>query len=126
MANTYTAEVKAQVIAEWKAGSSLGQLVKAHGIPKATVQNWVSTHERLQLVQVPNTKTEPYDLDKMAVELVDGSRRAILSIYRLAEDIEWLRSQNAADVAVLGGVISDKLYRLLGAITGSSGPSASH
>ena len=113
---TYPAEVKAQVIADWMAGASLGQLVKTYEVKKPTIQTWVRNRERLA-VQVSTPKREPYNLDKLAVDLVDGSGKALVAIFRLAEDTEWLRQQNAADLAIYAGVISDKLYRLLGAVT---------
>lgn len=120
MTRTYTDELKAQAIADWKAGASLGQLVKDYHVPKATAQGWLKGHERLA-VQVSNPKKEPYNLDQLAVELVDGSGKALVAIYRLAEDPTWLRQQNAADLGVFAGVISDKLYRLLGAVTAANG-----
>ena len=118
MANTYSDELKAQVISEWMAGSSLNQLAATHSVPKPTVQHWVKGRERLVIpVSIPKKDPmEPYDLDRMAVDLVDGSVRAVTAIFRVTADDVWLKRQNAADLAVLAGVISDKLYRLLGAI----------
>lgn len=113
---TYAPDLKAQVIAEWGAGSSLDRLAKDHGVPKSTVRNWVQGYDRVALVPTAKTELGAYDLDKAAVGLVDDSIRAIHAIYGTAEDPAWLRGQNAADLAILAGVIADKLYRLLGAI----------
>lgn len=112
---TYTDEQRAQVIAEWKAGSSLNQLARAHKMPKGTVQRWVQNLERVQVATQKN-EVAVYDLDAMALRLIDGSVSAVSSIHGLATRSDWLEKQNAADLAVLLGVISDKLYRLLGAI----------
>lgn len=114
----YAPETKAQVIAEWKAGSSLNALVKAHGVPKTTLRHWLEGHARVAVAHVPAPKKEQatYDLDAMALRLVRGSVDAVDRIYGVTNDDEWLRKQNAADLAVLAGVIADKLYRLLGAI----------
>lgn len=114
----HSEEVKATVIAEWKAGSSLNALVKAHGVPKTTVRGWVAPYERVAIAPsaAPKKELATYDLDEMALRLVRGSVDAVDRIYGVTGDGEWLRKQNAADLAVLAGVIADKLYRLLGAI----------
>ncbi len=114
MARTYSPELKTQVIAEWKAGSSLDSLAKAHTMPKATVQAWTSHLERVP-VSIAK-RPEPYDLDEMAIRLINGSVNAVSAIHGVTEDGAWLRSQTASELAILLGVISDKLYRLLEAI----------
>ena len=116
---TYTPEFKAQVIAEWKAGSAMKGLARAHKIPQSTVQTWLKGHTRVALVSAPDPKkkvAELYDLDAMALKLIDGSVSAVTAIHGVTLDGAWLQRQNAADLAILLGVISDKLYRLLGAI----------
>ncbi len=115
---TYTDELKAQVIAEWKAGSSLNALVKAHGVPKTTVRSWVGPHDRVAIVHsaAPKKEVTTYNLDDMALRLVRGSVDAVDRIYGVTADDVWLKRQSAADLAILAGVIADKLYRLLGAI----------
>jgi hypothetical protein len=123
MASTYSDELKAQVIAEWMAGASQKQLVAAYHVPQTTIRSWIAGHDRVVIApSAAPKKAEPYDLDRMAVDLVDGSVRAVTAIFGVTADDTWLKRQNAADLAVLAGVISDKLYRLLGAIQPSSGP----
>lgn len=117
MPRTYAPELKAQVIAEWKAGSSLGGCSRAFSVPLTTVASWVKGESRLPVeLQQPKQKPEPYNLDQMAVKLVDGSVHAVSAIHGIAQEHEWLQKQNAADLGVLLGIISDKLYRLLEAI----------
>ena len=111
MSNTYTAEVKAQVRAEWMTGASLGQLVKAYGVPKATVQAWVAHIDRNGTVLKQNTPS----LDELAWGLVGESFAALRAILRKAQDDSWLDKQNANDIAIFFGVTSDKLIRLLAA-----------
>ena len=113
---TYTPELRAAVIAEWGAGSSLDSLAKAHQLPKSTVRNWVQGYDRVALVPTAKKELGSYDFDGAAVNLVDGSVRAIQAIYGATADEAWLKRQSAADLAILAGVIADKLYRLLGAI----------
>ena len=110
----YSPELKAQVIAEWMAGASQKQLVTAFGVPQSTVRTWI--RDRIRVAPKKQDELAPYDLDAMAVGLVDGSVRAVTAIFGVTADDTWLKRQNAADLAILAGVISDKLYRLLGAI----------
>lgn len=123
MANTYAPDLKAQVIAEWKAGSSLNQLAQQFKIPKSTIQTWAEAHPRTMLIPKQNSLAD-YDLDGMAVELLDGSLGAIRAIQRAPADEAWLKRQDAQQLAILYGVISDKLYRLLGAIQRNDGERA--
>ena len=115
MVRQYEPEIQARVIAEWKAGSSLNQLAREFKIPKSTIQGWAEAHPRTMLVPKQNPLAN-YDLDGMAVELLDGSLGAIRAIQRAPTDEAWLKRQDAQQLAILYGVISDKLYRLLGAI----------
>lgn len=117
MANVYSSAERAKVLSEWMAGASLNQLARDNGIPKSTVQRWVDGQKRVIAQSTGPKKDVPvYDLDDMALKLVDGSVNAVTHILGVTQDDAWLKRQNAADLAVFAGVISDKLYRLLGAI----------
>ena len=113
--NTYSPELKAQVIAEWMAGASLKQLALSYAVPKSTVQEWVKGHGRVAVVP-KNKEDDDRDLDSRAWGLVDGSFSALSRIHGVTQDDAWLKRQNAADLAIFAGVISDKLIRLLGAV----------
>ena len=115
MTRKYTDELRDQVIAEHMAGASLGQLAKAYGVSKPTVQRWVGGAPRYP-VSIQKNTLSTYDFDGAAKELIDGSVRAFTSILRAAEDHEWIKGHSPNEAAILAGVIADKLYRLLGAI----------
>lgn len=109
MASLYSDELKATVIAEWKAGANEVELSRLHSVPRTTLQKWVKGHERAP------KQTPTYDLDKMAWELVGESFGALRSILRKAQDDSWLDKQDANTLAIFFGVTSDKLIRLLAA-----------
>ncbi len=111
MASKYADEFKAQVIAGWKAGDSELQLAERYDVPRTTLQKWLKGHER-----ATKTSLTIYDYDAMAVRLIDGSISALGAIQNIASDKSWLEGQDAGQVAILYGVIADKLYRVLGAI----------
>lgn len=116
MTRKYDDALKAQVIAEHMAGASLGQLAGRFGVPKPTVQRWVGGAPRYP-ISIQKTDLATYDFDSKAVELIDGSVRAFSAILRAAEDPDWIKGHAPNEAAILAGVIADKLYRLLAAIS---------
>jgi hypothetical protein len=111
MPSKYSDALKAQVIAEWKAGATELRLATLTGVPRTTLQKWLVGQERAA------KQTEEYDLDKMAWELVGDSFTALRAILRKSQDDSWLHKQDANDLAIFFGVTSDKLLRLLAAGT---------
>lgn len=121
---TYPNELKAQVIAERNAGASWKSLSARYEAPIPTIRHWVQSAPDSTL---KTTRLSAYDWDAMALRLVDGSVSAVGSIQRITTNEKWIAGQNAHDLAILYGVIADKLYRLLNAVRrspGDSGPVA--
>lgn len=127
---SYPDEVKNHARARWKAGDSAAQIAEAIGAPLSSVKRWVKGTERssLPVVQLSReasskTKTEPeepptVDIDRIAARLIDGSSNALDAIGRLVatgDGSDWLKGQGAHELAILYGVISDKLVRVLAA-----------
>lgn len=108
-------QLRTQVIAEWMAGASLGGLAKAHKLPKSTVQEWVKGQSRIAVVPKENGVEPSRVMDSMAWELVCDGFAASAAILRKAQDSSWLDKQNANDLAIFFGVLSDKQLRLLAA-----------
>lgn len=109
---TYPPEIKAQVIAARLAGTSENALVKQFNVPKTTLRFWVKQAELH-----PKTKAlAELDIDAIGMKLIDGSVSAVGAIAGVTLDPTWLRQQNAHDLAILYGVIADKLIRVLGAV----------
>lgn len=109
---TYTDEVKAQVIAARRAGTSENALVTQFGVPKSTLRGWVKEAQ-----SHPKTNSlATLDIDAIGLKLIDGSVSAVGAIAGVTLDPTWLRQQNAHDLAILYGVIADKLIRVLGAV----------
>lgn len=119
----YSSELRAQVIGEWMAGASLGQLSRAHQVPKSTIRGWIEGRSRSTLARptAPKNQWDGRDqanersIDEIFwMELIAGIR-ASSAILSQVTDREWLLRQDAASLAVLYGVISDKRFRLLAA-----------
>ncbi len=108
MANTYTPELKAQVIAGWLAGGSYNGLAKQYDVNKETVRTWVRGMHR----GVPPKNEE--ELDELSDSLVLAAFRACIAVYGQFQDKAWLSRQDADKLAVALGVSFDKLARLVG------------
>lgn len=115
----YDQTQRAAVLASLLAGSSVAEVSRQTGIPDSTVERWRDQAgigpKQPKIPQLLGAETK-YDLG----ELVGGYLSDILITLRAqsvhARDEEWLARQNAHDLAILHGVLSDKAVRLLGAL----------
>lgn len=105
-------DVQAQVVAEWKSGSSERTLAQMHRVSRRTIARWVAGHERA----VKTNTLAAYDLDAMALRLISGSVSTLGAIHGIGQQEDWLRKQSADELAIFYGVIADKLIRVLAAI----------
>ena len=112
---TYSDEQKAQALALVASGTPVQSVARELKIGRATLRHWVDQNNGGLLAATQKTLAT-YNLDAMAVDLVDGSVRSVRNIQRATEDEAWVKRQSADQLAILYGVISDKLYRLLAAV----------
>jgi hypothetical protein len=103
-------EVKAQVIAALLAGQGVNEVARNLNIPKANVSRW-GREVAEQLEQLGTQKKDEIG------ELLTGYVRSNITALRVqtehAADTTWLKKQSASEVAVLHGVLADKLVRIL-------------
>jgi transposase-like protein len=116
----YSAEFRAQVIAEWKTGEAAIHLARIHGINGQTVNNWVKNEHRLPVKPEHEVYKEQLealqdDIDAIAWRHVKAGAAASEAILAKAQDPSWLDKQDAPGLAILYGVIADKQLRLLAA-----------
>lgn len=104
-------EVRAQVIAALLAGQGVNDVARRYKVPKATVSRIKNELTPTQLEQVGTEKRE------RIADLIEGhlneSLKAAAAIARKTRDNAWLSKQNAADIAVFYGVLTDKAVRIL-------------
>lgn len=108
----HSAEVKAQVLAALLAGQKVAEIADTFGVPEGTVKSWKQRARGRDGVAsvAPGEKKRIGDLLMIYLE------RLIEVMTKQAEhtaDKNWLEKQDAAGVAVLHGVLSDKLHRLI-------------
>ena len=106
----YSDETKAAVMAALLTGQSINSIAKEYSIPKSTVSRWKNGG-------VPSDGTQKKEIGDLIMAYVRTSLVTLEAQAQMFQDKDWLRKQNAADVAVLHGVQTDKAIRILEAIS---------
>jgi transposase-like protein len=104
-------QTRAAVMAALLAGQGAEEVAETYNLPASTVYQW-QQQARMGYELVRSEKSGSGIGDLIAAYLT----QALTTVHVQAEhfsDKAWLGKQNAADAAVLHGVIMDKLVRLL-------------
>ena len=112
---THSEDTKAAVMAALLSGQSVSEAARRYNIPKGTVSDW-----RKQAVGDTVTPTQKRErIGELVLAYLSTALETLEAQARMFRDEDWLRKQNAADVAVLHGVVTDKSIRLLEALAAS-------
>jgi len=109
----YTNETRAAVMAALLSGQSICSVAKEYNIPKGTVSYWKKNGG-------PNNQTQKKDIGDLLVKYLETNLEALQAQAEAFKNTEWLAKQNAADAAVLHGVMTDKAVRLLEALSNAA------
>jgi transposase-like protein len=114
----YSDEIKAQVMAALLAGQSVSAVAREYSLPKGTVSSWRKAALReLDGGAVENESTQKgSELGDLVLAYL---RENLITLRAQAvhfRDPKWLSRQDASELAVLHGVVTDKAIRLLEAI----------
>jgi hypothetical protein len=103
-------QTKAAVLGALLAGQAVDEVAKTFRLPVGTVKRW--KHES------SNVEREPGERIRELLTTYLEKTLETLTIHQegIFRDAEWLAKQDAADLAVLHGVVNDKAVRLLQAI----------
>jgi len=112
----YEGETKAAVMAALLAGQSISSVAKEYNIPKGTVSGW---KKRASGVASLATQKKQ-DVGNLILSLLLAELTTLKQMTDAFADEKWIYKQNAADVAVLYGVMQDKAFRKLEALSASS------
>ena len=108
----YTQEKKAHVLAEVIMGHTSQSIAEKYDIPVGTVQTW--KQEATQLNPVQREKKE--ELGELVTEYVREALRTLRNQSIAFGDVDYLHAQNAADNAILHGVMADKVGRIIASL----------
>lgn len=116
MAKTkYDATTKAAVLAALLAGQGLEAVAEEYKVPVGTVKAW--RHRMRGAASETKAATEnAEEIGDLLVRYLRTNLETLQQQQVFFRDVEWLKKQNAADLAVLHGVTTDKAIRLLEAL----------
>jgi transposase-like protein len=110
----HTSDTKAAVMAALMTGQSLGQAAREYNIPKSTVARWKK--EAFAGQESGTDGTQKKEIGELVTDYLRANLEALRAQVTLFADKDWLFKQNASEVAVLHGVMTDKAIRLLEAL----------
>ena len=118
---TYSDETKAQVMAALPAGPSINALAREDKIPKQTISNWKNRDKP----GVPRDDTQKAaEIEDLLSGYLKENLKTLRAQAEFFREETWLKKQEASQLAVLHGVLSDKAIRLLEAFGDEPEPGA--
>lgn len=119
MANrSYDQTTKSSVMAALLEGQSVSAVAKEYDIPKGTVSNW--KRSTLPGVQANRTQKDNDDVGELLMVLLRTNIESLIAISRTTQEPDWIKKQDAAELATFFGVKHDKVVRLIDALNGSN------
>lgn len=109
----YSEEQRAAVMAALLAGQSISEAAGQYGVPIGTVKGWSRGTDRPRVQLDASTKNE---IGELLLAYVRKALTTLTAQLEVFADGVWLRKQGASDLAVLHGVGTDKVIRLLEAM----------
>ncbi len=119
MGKKYSDDTKAAVVGALLAGQSVSQLAKEYKIPLGTVKGW--KFREINGVGVATVVTQKKErIGELLVEYLTENLITLKAQAEFFRSEKWLIKQNAADAAVLHGVMTDKSVRLIEALSNAA------
>ena len=113
----YPDETKAVVMAALLTGQSVNSVAREYNIPKGTVSSWKEQAHRVEVNSTQKRDLIPIG-DKLLV-LLATEIDSLIEISKTTRDPDWIKKQDASQLAVFTGVKHDKLIRMLEAFNDS-------
>lgn len=112
MARTsYTPEVKAMVMAALLEGQSIPKVAEMYSVPRGTISGWKKVLKAT--IRTEATQKDETSLDSLLLGYVSENLVTLREQAKFFRNPEWLKHQEASELAVLHGVLTDKSIRLL-------------
>ena len=102
----HTNEVRAEVISALLAGQGVNEVSRRYNIPKATVSR-IKNGLALEQLEQKNIA------DLVEEHLTESLKAATALAQKVTSNESWFIKQNAADIGVLYGILTDKSIRIL-------------
>jgi transposase-like protein len=120
MKTKHSAATKAAVMAALLEGQGSTKVAADFKLPEGTVKAWrarMKEHDgSAKVASVAPEKRE--EIGELLVTYLHANLKTLTEQQKVFADPEWLKKQDAGEVAVLHGVMTDKAIRLLEALGG--------
>ena len=93
-------------------GQSVSSCARTYKIPKGTVSDWKRKAEA-EAEGVGANPTQKKEIGDLLVEYLQANLKALRVQAEAFSDTQWLGKQDAASLATLHGVMTDKAVRLI-------------
>jgi transposase-like protein len=118
----YSPETKAAVMAALLTGQAVGEISAQYNVPAATIRSWKSRQAHGGGNGVATVATQKKEeIGELLIQYLRESVKSLTAQAQFFADPNWLRQQEASQLAVLHGVQADKAMRLLEAFEGDDG-----
>ena len=115
------AELKAAVLAALMTGQSVDAVADQYSVPRGTVLDW-KRQAKLATEVVRTEKDGGSDIVALIDRYLVRNLETVTAQAEFFSDPGWLAKANAADAAVLHGVLVDKAVRILQAAEAANAP----
>ena len=106
----YPADIKAAAMAALLTGQSVSAIAAQYKIPEDTLRQWKCRYrKRNGVTDVMEQKT----IGELLEEYLRASLATLKVQVEVFADTEWIKKQDASELAILHGVCTDKAIRLL-------------
>lgn len=113
----YSDETKAAVIAALLEGQSQAFVAQKYSVPRSTVRGWKKAYDN----QDGGDSAPKKEIGTLLLEYLETNLNTLRVQAQFFTDESWLRKQDAAALATLHGVMTDKSVRLLEAMERNAG-----
>ena len=114
--NTYTDELKAQVIADLLIGTAtIKQIADKHNVPYSTVTTWnnrLVKNSEMAVIETDETQIKKR-IGDLLLEILEVNLETQIAQLRHFADKEWLMKQSASEIGILHGIQVDKAVRMI-------------
>jgi hypothetical protein len=113
----YSEATKAAVMGALLTGQSAAAVAAAYKVPASTVRNW----KREASLDSGVTASQKERIGHLIIDNLEAALETTRVMLSAFADKDWIRKQDASEVAVLYGVIQDKVFRVLEALPDGDG-----
>lgn len=110
----YDPQTKAAVMAALLAGQAMTAIAEEYDIPYGTVKSWKS--RELNSGAMMSDPDKRMAVGELLLEYLQESLVTLTVQVRHFRNMDWLKEQDASDLAVLHGVQTDKVVRIIEAL----------